>query len=260
MSLLAQLAGQARCDHPQQLVADAMAVGVVDGLEAVEVEVEQGHFLGAALGGGQGLHQAVIEQGAVRQPGERILVGHLANGLLQEAAAGDLDQDAVDVFHPAVGALDGPGMVADPDHPAVQCAQFEFAESDRRGGQPLHVLLAGLLAHVQVLDVELLQVGKAAAAEHVDQRLVGLDDAPAGGGAVDADRQVLQQVLVAEFVLAPIPADRAAESGSERVDFFRPIITRDYTRIDRLITNVAGRITAGSRECCRPAPGAACSR
>ena len=57
----------------QQLVAALVAVAVVDDLEAVEVEPE--HRGGAAVAGGQRerVVDAVDEQRAVRQPGERVV-------------------------------------------------------------------------------------------------------------------------------------------------------------------------------------------
>ena len=62
-------------DGDQQLVADLMAVGVVDLLEAVEVG-EQDRGVGvrtlAALGG---VLEALLQQQPVRQPGQRVVQG-----------------------------------------------------------------------------------------------------------------------------------------------------------------------------------------
>jgi hypothetical protein len=54
----------------QQLVADVVAEGVVDGLEAVEVEVADADV----RGGGQRRVELLEEQRAVGQPGERVVL------------------------------------------------------------------------------------------------------------------------------------------------------------------------------------------
>ena len=50
-----------RGDRLQQLVAERMAQGVVDGLEPVEVEVEDGEFGHATLGLRKALLEALLE-------------------------------------------------------------------------------------------------------------------------------------------------------------------------------------------------------
>ena len=60
-----------RGDRPQHRVAGVVAVGVVDRLEAVEIDEEHGDRPVAAPRAQQGVAKAVEEHGAVGQPGER---------------------------------------------------------------------------------------------------------------------------------------------------------------------------------------------
>ena len=70
--LRAQEGGEALRELLEELVADGVAVPVVDGLEAVEVDEEQA--AGADLAD-EGVVDALGEQGAVGQAGERVVVG-----------------------------------------------------------------------------------------------------------------------------------------------------------------------------------------
>ena len=74
-------------------VARLVAVGVVDRLEAVEVEEHHGDLGVLAPRGGQRLVQAVEEQHAVRQPGQQVVLGQVAGLLLGLLAVGDVGQD-----------------------------------------------------------------------------------------------------------------------------------------------------------------------
>jgi hypothetical protein len=62
----------------QRAVAGGVAAAVVDGLEAVEVEVEQGRGLVAARADGQRVGRRRQEAPAIGQPGELVLGGQLA--------------------------------------------------------------------------------------------------------------------------------------------------------------------------------------
>src|SRR5262249_46949948 len=57
----------------EQLVADAVAVLVVDLLEVVEVDEQHAGLAGLALGLGQRVVEAVLQERAVRQAGERVV-------------------------------------------------------------------------------------------------------------------------------------------------------------------------------------------
>ena len=58
-----------------------MPQGIVDLLEAVEVEVEQGQPPPGARRDGQGLDQAVLEQAAVGQAGQRVVVREMLDAV-----------------------------------------------------------------------------------------------------------------------------------------------------------------------------------
>ena len=126
-----------------------------------------------------------------------VVLFRLPQRFFEKHALADIDQDAVVVKHPAVGAFHGPGIVPDPDGPSVADTEFEFAEGGQRGGQLPHMVPTRLLFNVEIVDIHMPQVGNPLEAKDIRQRLVGFDDAAFGGGAVDSDRQVLQQVLVA---------------------------------------------------------------
>ena len=66
-----------------------MAQRVVDLLEAVEVEIEQGQPPPGARRDGQGLDQAVLEQAAVGQAGQRVVVGQMLDAVAQFLGAGE---------------------------------------------------------------------------------------------------------------------------------------------------------------------------
>ncbi len=63
--------------HLQHAVADRVAERVVDVLEVIEVEKQQGTAQIVALVQGNLLHQALHEQGAVGQVGQRVVIGQM---------------------------------------------------------------------------------------------------------------------------------------------------------------------------------------
>ena len=69
-------------DLAQQLVADRVAERVVDDLEAVEVEEEDGQPLVVPVGLGHGERQAVVEEQAVGQVRQRVVEGEVLDLLL----------------------------------------------------------------------------------------------------------------------------------------------------------------------------------
>ena len=68
---------QALGDGAQELVTRAMAEAVVDLLEAVEVEIEQSDPASRPRRHGKRLDQAVLEQAAIGQAGEHIVMGQM---------------------------------------------------------------------------------------------------------------------------------------------------------------------------------------
>jgi len=96
----------ARGDLAQQRVADVMPERVVDLLEAVEVEEEEGRAAGArvvsrgpVVRGRQRSGQAVEQQGAVGEAGQRVVERLVAQRLLGRGALGhvaNIDDDTAD--------------------------------------------------------------------------------------------------------------------------------------------------------------------
>ena len=64
-----------------------MPHGIVDGLEAVEIEKEQSQFAAGALGLVDGMLQAVVQQHPVGQMGQGVVIGEIVQTLLVFAQA-----------------------------------------------------------------------------------------------------------------------------------------------------------------------------
>ncbi|KAF5050433.1 hypothetical protein DSECCO2_429490 [anaerobic digester metagenome] len=107
-------------DGPQDRVARVVSVLVVDLLEAVQVHEEDAETLLAALGAGQGLGQAVEEEGPVGEPRQAVMVGQLVQMPLGLPASGDVvgrgvDQTVVACRGPFEITV-GPVPVPEPGH------------------------------------------------------------------------------------------------------------------------------------------------
>ena len=76
---IAQAFAHTRRKLPQKLVANGMAIGVVDQLEAIKIEKHHGQFFFAAARLDNGHFQAVHEQVAIGQPGQQIVQGLKGN-------------------------------------------------------------------------------------------------------------------------------------------------------------------------------------
>jgi hypothetical protein len=106
-------------DHAQHAVAEAVTEGVVDDLEAVQVE-EHHHQRGLlAPGVGQCDGQPVAEEEPVRQPGQRVVVSLILDLLLGPPALADVARDRDDLRHLAIRIEDGPAGGLEPDERAV---------------------------------------------------------------------------------------------------------------------------------------------
>ena len=75
--------------HPQELVADRVAEGIVDVLEVIEIEQVRGHNL-AALGVRDRMLQPLVEQSAIGQSGQGVMVGHMGDLGLRPPLLGDI--------------------------------------------------------------------------------------------------------------------------------------------------------------------------
>ena len=90
MSDAAQALAQPVADRPEEHVADRVAEAVVHGLEVVEVDEEDGDAAALANGARQRVLEAVLEQGAVREPGQAVVEGQVAELALEPLAVGDV--------------------------------------------------------------------------------------------------------------------------------------------------------------------------
>ena len=89
-----QATAEALGDGHQQLVPHGMAMAVIDGLEVVQVEVAHRQVGAVVPGTLQFLAQALTQQGAIGQAGERILVGQLTQLLVDQPAFEPLGEAA----------------------------------------------------------------------------------------------------------------------------------------------------------------------
>ena len=83
--LRAQHGAQARADRAQQLVAGVVAERVVEHLQVVDVEEEQREAAALRVGARDRVAEALEQQGAVGQAGERVVQGVVADALLGRA-------------------------------------------------------------------------------------------------------------------------------------------------------------------------------
>ena len=96
---------QAHGDQLEQPVPLLVPQGVVDRLETVEVEEQQSENLTVALGPRHRLVQAVQEQTAVREAGQRVVVGEVVHRLLHPLALDGIADRACQEFA-ALASLD----------------------------------------------------------------------------------------------------------------------------------------------------------
>ncbi len=80
-------------DRGQQLVPGLVAERVVHRLEVVEVHEQDGHLLGSAA---EGVPEPVVEEGAVRQPGERVVQRAVLELLLEGAPRVEVRPEVAD--------------------------------------------------------------------------------------------------------------------------------------------------------------------
>ncbi len=96
----------AGCHRAQESIADGMPERIIDLLEVVEIEQHDAYLLAASCGARNCLSEPVVEQGAVRQAGQRVVQGEMAHLLLGRLALGDVHG------HPD-RTHDGSGGIAD---------------------------------------------------------------------------------------------------------------------------------------------------
>ena len=177
----AQDAGDAPGDRDEQLVARGVAEAVVDVLEAVEVAEEHRRRDAVAARAGQRLAQPVLEQRAVREPGERVVQrlvreGDLRARPLDRVADGPREPAGVDLaLHEVVlrALVDGPGA----EVVLVGAGEHEHRRVERGCPQPREAVegLAGQ-AEVEQDAVDGLLAEPRERLGHADR--VGDDEAP----------------------------------------------------------------------------------
>ena len=102
---LAHDLAQPRADRLQKTIADGMAVDVVDGLEAVEVDQMQGEYLVAATRAGDGAAELFGQQRPVGQRRQRIVMREIAQVLFGALVRGNVERGSENAHH-------RPGMIA----------------------------------------------------------------------------------------------------------------------------------------------------
>ena len=221
----AQLVG----DPDEQLVAGVVAQGVVDRLEAVEVEDQQraGGAVAAALGD-LGLHRG-RESAAVQQAGERVVVDEVAHAALGEALLGHVHgvdehrgvtlAGAVDQRHVHRDAQAAPvggqqvrvaaeGRLVAPDERRDERAAGGrlVGRHDPGGGQPGH-LLAGAAEHRRERVVDAHVAAVAVQQRHADRRVVE---------RVGEALLALRRLALRAAGLAGEPGERDGHEGAEQ--------------------------------------------
>ena len=124
----------------RQLAHDQVAVVVAERVrdlaEAVEGQDQQGERPVRPHGLGEGPAEPVLEQHAVRQPGELVVEPHLAQRLLGQPLLRDVEDEAAHEARLAVGPRQRPPLVAPPHDPplAVEDAVLGGEAPSRRAG------------------------------------------------------------------------------------------------------------------------------
>jgi len=199
---LAQTLLQAAGGLLQQLVALDVAERVVDELEAVQVDEHDGEFRLLALGLDDGQAQAVLEQDAVRQVGQDVVVRLVRDDFLGALAVRD-------VARHAVGAVE-----LELAHFLVGHVHADRVQRDRHEGVVERAFLVGAgVAFQAQLDVARGALVDAALVEHVARAFLVL--------VVHEDRVMLADqlfALVAEQLVGAVVDEREAAFVVQRVD------------------------------------------
>ena len=91
--VLAQIPGQPLAQYLERPIAGRVAEGVVDLLEAVEIEVEQRERPLVAPRAGDGLLEQMLKLHAIRHLGEGVVARQIADAALRPLALGDVPSD-----------------------------------------------------------------------------------------------------------------------------------------------------------------------
>ena len=221
----ARAAGEAGGDRFQKLVADHVAERIVDALEFVDVDIEH-RQLPVRRGVGQFALEPFVEQGAVRQVGQRVVMGEVGDALLGAAAFGD-------VFMGRQPSAVRHRLVDDLDRASVGC-RYDHGVAVRDVAQHhLDVLIdvaderAGFLAvgdHLAEAAARLHDFGRQAVHFEIslvadDEVLLGIEQQQALRHVVDGGVEALllqRQPLLRRAVLMRKLADDEKQQGGDR--------------------------------------------
>jgi hypothetical protein len=119
----------------QQPVARFVAQGVIDVLEIVEIEEQNGHRIGTPLRQRQRMLHAITEQASVRQQRQRIMKRQLPQFLLERLALADVPKIECESVHRRVVRQIAADDFQDEARGAVFYAQLDRADGPvrRRG-------------------------------------------------------------------------------------------------------------------------------
>ncbi|EXI73206.1 MAG: hypothetical protein AW07_02820 [Candidatus Accumulibacter sp. SK-11] len=175
-------------DAAQQAVADIVAEGVVDQLETVEVEEEDRCPLLRAPRATDRVADAFVEQAAVRQAGQRIVVREEVDVVLRALALGDVVEAADVVCDLALAAGDGGDRQPGREDLAVLAPIPDLAAPAPRAADagPHFAVKAGLLPARREQARRAADDLVAAVAADRRQRRVDRDDPLPGIGDADA--------------------------------------------------------------------------
>ena len=221
----ARAAGEAGGDRFQKLVADHVAERIVDALEFVDVDIEH-RQLPVRRGVGQFALEPFVEQRAVRQVGQRVVMGEVGDALLGAAAFGDvfMGRQPSAVRHRFVDDLDRASVGRRDDHrvPMRDVAHDHFDVlvdvADERAG----VLAVG--DHLAEAAARLHDFGRKAVHLEIalvadDEMLSGIEQQEALRHVVDGGVETLlfqRQPLLGRAVLVRKLADDEKQQGGDR--------------------------------------------
>ena len=234
-------------DRLQQLVAGAVPVGVVDLLEGVEVEHEQRGLLAVAPAARDLHRELALEQAAVVQAGERVVLGEVAQALLHHLALGDVLDLGDEVQRAALAvAYERDGEHRRDDVPAgVEVAALHLVVADLSGEQLADVLdvggeVVGVGDVLERLGEQLL----GGVAGDREQRLVDADPAARGCEQRHSDRGLLEDELEALLGVAASFLGVLAGGDVARDDDAadgRAVLTAQRPDLDLVAAGVVGR-------------------
>ena len=173
-----------------------MTERVVDQLELIEVEEEHRQAAVTAPRQPEGLGEAVLEQDAVRQTGQGVVIGLVDELALGVLAPRDVEQGAFD--HRLRLAAEQGGVGQHPDRRAVTAPQLDLGVGERAAGQqPLDQRRALQRLGIVIDQFSADAVAAGSEAQDAGEGIVAFEDDARGRGAEDACQVALEQRAVA---------------------------------------------------------------